>query len=128
MGCCGVSRPAQAYPPTSDPCLLPACCSPLTARSLVRLPTCPPALQYDDPVLLAADVEKKEATVRRVCGPVLSKKPPPPPPAPKPEEAAAPAAAAEAEMADAEEGGEDVGPPPPLADEAAQEESTPMEA
>lgn len=39
-------------------------------------PTCP---QFDDPVLLAADVEKKEGTVRRVCEPILSKKPPPPP-------------------------------------------------
>lgn len=59
----------------------------LKPGTLVQLSVQPPAsllclpliVQYDDPVLLAADVEKKEGTVRRVCEPILSKKPPPPP-------------------------------------------------
>jgi len=54
------------------PLLTPAACLPPVSVSLYPL-------QYDDPVLLAADVEKKEGTVRRVCEPILSKKPPPPP-------------------------------------------------
>ena len=75
--------------------------------------------QYDDPVLLAADVAKKEATVRRVCEPILAKKPPPPP---KKEEAPAAAAGAEAE-AGGEEMETEAGPPRPPADEG-----EPMEA
>ncbi|KAI3438271.1 hypothetical protein D9Q98_000706 [Chlorella vulgaris] len=72
--------------------------------------------KYDDPMLLAADVEKKEGTVRRVCEPILSK----PPPAPKKEEAAA----AEDMDTDAE-----VGPQPPTEEEEQQaRQETPMEA
>lgn len=72
--------------------VLPACYLPsrpngdciLGPHPTATLTTCLPPLsvhsvQYDDPVLLAADVEKKEDTVRRVCEPILSKKPPPPP-------------------------------------------------
>lgn len=77
-------------------------------------------VQYDDPVLLASDVEKKEGTVRRVCEPILSKPPPPPP---KKEEPAA-EAAPEAEMQDAEE----VGPPPPPAADGEPPVEEPMEA
>jgi heat shock protein 4 len=74
--------------------------------------------KYDDPVLLAADVEKKEGTVRRVCEPILSKKPPPPP---KKEEPAPQAA----EEAGGEEMETEAGPPPPPAAEGDEE---PMEA
>ncbi|KAI7836745.1 hypothetical protein COHA_009383 [Chlorella ohadii] len=78
--------------------------------------------KYDDPVLLAADVEKKEGTVRRVCEPILSKKPPPPP---KKEEPAPQAA----EEAGGEEMETEAGPPPPPAAEGQpSDESEPMEA
>lgn len=73
-------------------------------------------------MLLAADAAKKEATVRRVCEPILAKKAPP---LPKKEEPAAPAAAEGGEAADA--GGEEMeteaGPPRPPTDEG-----EPMEA
>lgn len=37
------------------------------------------AKPYEDPVLLSSDIKKKEDTLRRVAGPILTK----PPPAPK---------------------------------------------
>lgn len=77
--------------------------------------------KFDDPVLQAADVEKKEGTVRRVCEPILSK----PPPAPKKEEPAAAAPAEEGEEMDTDA---EVGPQPPGEDEQEQQQETPMEA
>lgn len=81
-------------------------------------------MQYDDPVLLAADVQKKEETVRRVCEPVVSK---PPPPLPKAEEPSVESAADKMET-DAE-----AGPQLAEAQDAADspravQEDTPMEA
>ncbi|GAB4818888.1 hypothetical protein N2152v2_005934 [Parachlorella kessleri] len=76
----------------------------------------------DDPVLLSADVAKKQDTVARVCEPILSK---PPPPAPKKEEPAVEepkegdAAAMETDAADEAE----IGPQPaPEGGEPMQEE------
>ena len=34
---------------------------------------------HEDPVLVSADIKKKEDTLRRVADPILSEKPPPPP-------------------------------------------------
>lgn len=80
--------------------------------------------QFDDPVLMAADVQKKEETVRRVCEPVLSKPPPPPPKAEEP--AAEPAA-------DTMETDAEIGPQPAEEQVAAESpdavpEEAPMEA
>lgn len=33
----------------------------------------------DDPILMSADIKKREDTVVRFCDPILSKPPPPPP-------------------------------------------------
>ncbi len=35
--------------------------------------------KHEDPVLVSADIKKKEDTLRRVADPILSEKPPPPP-------------------------------------------------
>lgn len=98
--------------------LLPLVCPPALTPDSLRPALAP---QFDDPVLQAADVEKKEGTVRRVCEPILSK----PPPAPKKEEPAAAAPAEEGEEMDTDA---EVGPQPPGEDEQEQQQETPMEA
>ena len=35
--------------------------------------------KHEDPILVSADIKKKEDTLRRVADPILSEKPPPPP-------------------------------------------------
>ncbi|KAL4452429.1 hypothetical protein ABPG75_008091 [Micractinium tetrahymenae] len=114
----------QTQPPRPEPAPISLCSSTLFCPNLCAPPlhSSPPPPQYDDPVLLAGDVEKREGTVRRVCEPILSKPPPPPPK--KAEPAPAAEAAPEAEMADAEE----VGPQPPAAEDGEPTVEEPMEA
>ena len=96
------ASPASAHIPAADLARVTSEADAALAWVAEKRALAAKAAKTDDPVFTAAEAERKGATLRRVCEPILATPkpaPPPPPPAPAAEPAAAEASGAAAEAA-----------------------------